>query len=179
MLGTPGYMAPEQVRGEQVDHRTDVFAFGAVLYEMLAGRRAFSGQTAQDVMSGILRDAPAPLPSTPDRPVSPALARIVERCLEKSPAARFQSTTDLAFALKSLSASDDGGLVTPAMVGAVAPPHRRPRPVDVADWRRSGRRDPVGCGDRGGPLGAECTAGHPPFAAASGRHRLREQRAVC
>ena len=125
VLGTPAFMAPEQVRGEQVDHRTDVFAFGAVLYEMLAGRRAFSGQTAQDVMSGILRDAPAPLPSTPDRPVSPALARIVERCLEKSPAARFQSTTDLAFALKSLSASDDGGLVTPAMVGAVAPPHRR------------------------------------------------------
>jgi len=127
VLGTPAFMAPEQVRGEQVDHRTDVFALGAVLYEMLAGRRAFSGQTAQDVMSGILRDAPAPLPSTPDRPVSPALARIVERCLEKSPAARFQSTTDLAFALKSLSASDDSGLVTPARVGPVGEPYRRRR----------------------------------------------------
>ena len=125
VLGTPAFMAPEQVRGEQVDHRTDVFALGAVLYEMLAGRRAFSGQTAQDVMSGILRDAPPPLPSTPDRPVSPALARIVERCLEKLPTARFQSTTDLAFALKSLSASDDGGLVTSAMVGPVAQPYQR------------------------------------------------------
>src|SRR5262249_20770204 len=116
VLGTPAFMAPEQVRGDIVDSRTDVFALGAVLYEMIAGRRAFDGQTAQDVMSAILRDAPAPLSSTPDRPISPALARIVERCLEKSPAARFQSTTDLAFALKSLSAADGAGLVTPATV---------------------------------------------------------------
>jgi eukaryotic-like serine/threonine-protein kinase len=100
VLGTPGYMAPEQVRGEPVDHRADIFAFGCVLYELLGGRRAFGGGTTLEVLSAILRDTPAPLAS-----LSPALARIVERCLEKEPAARFQSVRDLAFALRGLAGS--------------------------------------------------------------------------
>ena len=111
VLGTAGYMAPEQVRGQPLDHRADIFAFGSVLYEMLTGRRAFGGDTVQDTMSAILREAPATIVSTTDRPLPPSLLRIVDRCLEKAPAARFQSTTDLAFALKTLSQS--GSINTP------------------------------------------------------------------
>ena len=106
VLGTAGYMSPEQVRGQAIDHRADIFAFGAVLYEMLSGKRAFGGDTVLDTMTAILREAPAPVTAPLDRPLPPALLRLVERCLEKSPAARFQSTTDLAFALKSLSHVD-------------------------------------------------------------------------
>ena len=105
VLGTAGYMAPEQVRGQPLDHRADIFAFGSVLYEMLTGRRAFTGDSVPDTMSAILREAPATIVSTADRPLPPSLLRIVDRCLEKAPAARFQSTTDLAFALKNLSQS--------------------------------------------------------------------------
>jgi len=106
VLGTVGYMSPEQLRGQAIDYRTDIFAFGVVLYELLAGRRAFDGGTKLDAMTAVLRETPAPLVSTVDVPLPPALVRIVERCLEKAPAARFQSTTDLAFALKSLSAPE-------------------------------------------------------------------------
>jgi Tol biopolymer transport system component len=112
VLGTAGYMAPEQVRGQPVDHRADLFAFGTVLYELVTGRRAFTGDTVLDTMSAILREAPATIPSTADRPVPPSLLRIVDRCLEKSPASRFQSTTDLAFALKSLSVAESGATLT-------------------------------------------------------------------
>jgi hypothetical protein len=102
VLGTIGYMAPEQVRGLSVDHRSDIFAFGAILYEMLAGRRAFQRETTMDTMTAILKDDPTDLPIG-ERSIPPALARIVDRCLEKSAAARFQSTGDLAFALEALS----------------------------------------------------------------------------
>jgi Tol biopolymer transport system component/serine/threonine protein kinase len=102
VLGTFGYMAPEQVRGLAVDHRADIFAFGAVLYEMLTGARAFRGETAADTMTAILTKDPPELDST--RSSIPAgLERIVHRCLEKSPDQRFQSATDLAFALETLS----------------------------------------------------------------------------
>ena len=104
MLGTLGYMAPEQVRGLPVDHRSDIFAFGVVLYEMLSGQRAFQRDTPVDAMTAILKDDPPDLPSS-DRNIPPALVRIVNRCLEKTPAARFQSTGDLAFALEALSSS--------------------------------------------------------------------------
>ena len=100
VLGTMGYMAPEQVRGLPVDHRADLFAFGAVLYEMLSGHRAFPGDTPADSMTAILEKSPADLAQA-DRHVSPALSRLVDRCLEKTPAARFQSTRDLAFALEA------------------------------------------------------------------------------
>jgi serine/threonine protein kinase/Tol biopolymer transport system component len=101
VLGTIGYMAPEQVRGLPADHRSDIFAFGAVLYEMLSGQRAFRGDTTVDTMTAILKEDPADLPAA-ERHIPPALARIVGRCLEKSPGARFQSTHDLAFALDAL-----------------------------------------------------------------------------
>ena len=104
VLGTVGYMAPEQVRGQAVDARADIFAFGCVLYEMLAGRRAFQGDTAADTISAILGAEPPDLVSAPDHAIPPGLQRIVARCLEKDPAARFQSAADLAFALQALTA---------------------------------------------------------------------------
>jgi Tol biopolymer transport system component len=102
VLGTFGYMAPEQVRGLAVDHRADMFAFGAVLYEMLSGDRAFKGETAADTMTAILTKDPPDLDTT-RLTISPSLDRIVRRCLEKTPDLRFQSANDLAFALDTLS----------------------------------------------------------------------------
>ena len=102
MLGTVGYMAPEQVRGLPVDHRADLFAFGAILYELLAGRRAFSRDTGPETMASILNDDPPELGDGATA-IPPDLARIVNRCLEKAPSARFQNAGDLAFALHGLS----------------------------------------------------------------------------
>ncbi len=102
VLGTFGYMAPEQVRALDVDHRADMFAFGAVLYEMLSGERAFSGETAADTMTAILTKDPPDL-DVARLSIPPSLDRIVRRCLEKSPDLRFQSANDLAFALETLS----------------------------------------------------------------------------
>ncbi len=99
VMGTAAYMAPEQARGLAADPRSDIFSFGAVLYEMLAGRRAFPGDSPVDVISAILTRDPAPL----DREgVSPAIERVVRRCLEKNPDERFQSARDLAFALEAV-----------------------------------------------------------------------------
>jgi serine/threonine protein kinase len=102
MLGTVGYMAPEQVRGQSVDHRADIFALGAILYEMLSGTRAFRGETSIDAVSAILKEDPPDLPIA-EKHIPPALARIIDRCLEKNPGARFASAADLAFALEALS----------------------------------------------------------------------------
>ncbi|MFO7638121.1 MAG: protein kinase, partial [bacterium] len=100
VLGTPSYMAPEQVRGESVDHRADIFAFGCVLYEMLSSARVFRRNSAIDTMAAILSDEPPDLTVVkPDLPAS--LARIVHRCLEKPAERRFQSASDLAFALEN------------------------------------------------------------------------------
>ncbi len=110
VLGTLGYMSPEQVRGRPADARSDIFAFGAILYEMLAGRRAFSGGSAADTMSAILREDPPDL-STTNQNVSPGLDRIVRHCLEKNPEQRFHSAHDLAFDLEALST---GSGVSPA-----------------------------------------------------------------
>ena len=104
VMGTVGYMAPEQVRGEVVDARADLFAFGAVLYEMLTGQRAFRRDTAAETMTAILRDDPPEL-SQQRADLSPALDRIVRHCLEKDPSERFQSARDVAFALETLSGS--------------------------------------------------------------------------
>ena len=102
--GTPGYMSPEQVRGQATDHRSDIFAFGAILYQMVSGRRAFEKTTTADTMSAVLNEEPPSISQlAPDTPV--ALQRIVNRCLEKKPEHRFQSTPDLAFALGTLSDS--------------------------------------------------------------------------
>ena len=102
VMGTAGYMAPEQVRGQAVDHRADIFSFGAVLYEMLTGQRAFHRDTSVETLSAILKEDPPDLDAEKLR-VSPGLERLVQHCLEKKPADRFQSARDLAFALGALS----------------------------------------------------------------------------
>jgi serine/threonine protein kinase len=107
ILGTEAYMSPEQVRGRPADARSDIFAFGAMLYEMLSGRRAFRGVSAVDTMSAVLREDPPELSAT-GRVVPPETERIVRRCLEKNPAERFQSARDLAFHLQSAGAFPSG-----------------------------------------------------------------------
>jgi serine/threonine protein kinase/WD40 repeat protein len=120
VLGTVGYMAPEQVRGHSADHRADVFAFGAVLYEMLSGHRAFRRETSAETMTAILKEQPAELSPSIGLPL--ALQRVVNRCLEKNPVARFQSAGDLAFALDALSGSS-----VSAATGAAIVRQRSPR----------------------------------------------------
>ena len=101
VVGTAGYMSPEQVRGQRVDHRSDIFSFGAVLYEMLAGRRAFKRDSSVETLNAILTDEPPDLPVADG--TAPALDRVVRHCLEKSPEQRFQSARDVAFALEGLT----------------------------------------------------------------------------
>ncbi len=108
VMGTASYMAPEQVRGDAADPRTDIFAFGAMLYEMLSGKRAFRHDTPAETMTAVLKEDPPEL-SDPGHPVSPALDRIVRRCLEKDSEQRFQSAKDLSFALSALSGTDASG----------------------------------------------------------------------
>jgi hypothetical protein len=119
IAGTLPYMAPEQVRGQAVDARTDIFALGAVLYEMLSGRRAFAGETTADLMTAILTKDPDDL-SRPGLSVPPNLERIVRRCLEKDPEQRFQSARDVAFALEAESGASRSRM-------EVAPASARPR----------------------------------------------------
>ena len=120
VLGTVGYMAPEQVRGLDVDHRADLFAFGAILYELLSGGRAFRRDTPPETMAAILNEEPPDLREATS-PIPPALARIVERCLEKNPSARFQTASDLAFALSG--ASDASSASGTGRVGAARVRH--------------------------------------------------------
>ncbi len=120
LLGTVAYMSPEQVRGKSADGRSDLFSAGVVLYEMLAGRRPFSGDSHAETMTAILRDEPAPL-----RGVAPALDRLLRRCLEKETDHRFQHARDLAFALESLSSE------TPQAAMSEAPAADHPRSVAV------------------------------------------------
>ena len=121
VLGTAGYMSPEQVRGQVADHRSDIFSFGSILYETLTGERAFRRETGVETMSAVLKEEPALLASgSPLLP--PGLDRIVRRCLEKSREERFQSASDLAFALESLSGfSTASGAARPMAV----PPRAR------------------------------------------------------
>src|SRR5580658_6825224 len=121
VMGTAGYMAPEQVRGAAIDSRTDIFAFGAVLYEMISGKRAFRRDTAAETMTAILKEEPPEL-SEMDQPISPGLERIVRRCLEKQPEQRFQSAKDLAFALEALTGTTSKTAANAAItVGAERP----------------------------------------------------------
>ncbi len=110
VMGTVGYMAPEQVRGEAVDHRSDLFALGALIYEMISGQRAFQRATAAETMTAILREDPPDLASSRAH-LSPAIDHIVRHCLEKNPIERFQTARDVAFALDSLSGSGSGAAV--------------------------------------------------------------------
>ena len=123
LLGTIGYMAPEQVRGLQIDHRADLFAFGAILYEMLTGRRAFHGATSADTMNAILSQDPPELLSAPGG-IPPAMTAVIRRCLEKDVRHRFQSARDLAFALEAIAREGLSGSAPVAM-----PASRRFRPL--------------------------------------------------
>ena len=120
VLGTAGYMSPEQVRGEPADHRADIFAFGVVLYEMLSGQRPFKGESPVQTMAAILEQDPPALVASRG-PLAPALERLVAHCLEKHPEGRFQSMMDIAFALQNLSTLSD-----PAGPAAVPGPRRPP-----------------------------------------------------
>jgi TolB-like protein/Tfp pilus assembly protein PilF len=124
MIGTTGYMAPEQVRGIAADQRSDIFSFGAVLYEMLAGRRAFEEGTDVETLTAILRENPPSLAGA-DLPVPPSLDRMVHRCLAKRPDERFQSAHDLALALRAISDLPD------APAPAVQGPYRARHGVRV------------------------------------------------
>jgi hypothetical protein len=115
VVGTAGYMSPEQVRGAAVDCRTDIFSFGAVLYEMLSGVRAFKRDTTAETMTAILHDDPPETP-TGGRPIPPALDRIVRHCLEKAPEQRFQSARDMAFDLESVTTLTASGGLSAAKV---------------------------------------------------------------
>jgi len=124
VMGTVGYMAPEQVRGQAVDARADVFAFGAVFYEMVAGQRAFQRDTVADTMTAILtQDPPDFGASRPD--VSPALDRMIRHCLEKGANERFQSARDIAFALETLSGPNVSSGAAGDAAPAGPPTHRR------------------------------------------------------
>ena len=121
VMGTVGYMSPEQVNGKAADHRADIFAFGAVLYEMVTGKRAFRKTTSAETMTAILNEDPDDVSQfAPKAPL--ALRRIVQRCLEKKPEQRFQWAADLAFALESLSDSDGISATIPA-----TPPRKQQR----------------------------------------------------
>ncbi|PWT89119.1 MAG: hypothetical protein C5B55_11900 [Blastocatellia bacterium] len=102
VMGTVGYMSPEQVRGQVVDHRSDIFSFGSILYEMLSGQRAFQKETMAETMTAILKEEPIELSVTSAK-INPALEKIVRRCMEKKPEHRFQSASDLGFAIEALS----------------------------------------------------------------------------
>ena len=113
LLGTVGYMSPEQVRGQPADVRSDIFAFGCVLFEMLTGRRAFKGDSAIETMNAILKEEPAE-PDLSGAKIPSELDRLVRHCLEKNPAERFQSARDLAFDLEALAGSSAGGRAAPS-----------------------------------------------------------------
>jgi len=107
VIGTVAYMSPEQLRGKTVDHRSDIFSFGAILYEMLSESRAFHGETDVDTMTAVLREEPTTA-SLDEAAVPPAYQDVVKHCLEKDPENRFQSAKDLAFALQTISGPSSG-----------------------------------------------------------------------
>lgn len=126
VLGTVGYMSPEQVRATATDHRSDIFTLGAILYEMLSGKRAFRGETTADTLSAILKEDPPELTET-NRQVPPALERIVRHCLEKNADERFQSARDVAFDLGALSSPSSSGIAAASAAGISSRAGRRAR----------------------------------------------------
>ena len=133
VMGTVGYMSPEQLRGKPVDPRTDIFSFGAVLYEMFSGRRAFQRDSAADTISAILKEDPPELSET-NKEVNPALDRVVRRCLEKNREERFHSASDLAFALEALSGAQASGATAAVATAGVVEPARRRKLIDRLGW---------------------------------------------
>src|SRR5258708_1585362 len=128
VIGTVAYMSPEQLRGKTVDHRSDIFSVGAILYEMLTGRRAFRGETEVDTITAILREDP-PETNLDEARIPVAFQQIIRHCLEKNPESRFQSARDLTFALDTLANASGGRL---AYAG------RRPGPVPIVPWTFAG-----------------------------------------
>jgi eukaryotic-like serine/threonine-protein kinase len=193
ILGTAGYMSPEQVRGQPADARSDIFSFGAVLYEMVCGQRAFAGDSAIETLSAILKHDP-PLHSTPTVTIPPALASIIQHCLEKDREQRFQSARDLAFALSRLtnpSASDAAkapvirtrrakrGIAGAALAGVVLAaggaaylrraPVSRPEPTFQPVTFRRGHVDAARFASDGQPVIASATWGGQPLELTSTR----------
>jgi serine/threonine protein kinase len=125
VIGTVAYMSPEQLRGKPVDHRSDIFSFGAILYEMMAGCRAFRGETEVDTMTAVLREEPAAA-NLEEAAIPAGYQDIVKHCLEKDPESRFQSARDLVFTLQTLSAS------SPAR--AVPSPKAKTRTIAAMPW---------------------------------------------
>ncbi len=165
VMGTLGYMSPEQVKGKAADARSDIFSFGAILYEMLSGSRAFHRDTAAETMSAILREEPPDLSAT-NKNVQPGLERVVRHCLEKSPEERFHSAHDLAFDLESLSGTSSTA-ISAAPVEAKRAESRYPL------WR--GRSRARGRPRRGHPhrtLRAILRAGDVQAAHVPARHHL-------
>jgi serine/threonine protein kinase len=167
VLGTLGYMSPEQARGFAADHRSDVFSLGTVLFEMLTGRLAFSGTTPADTLSAILREDPTER-LAPGAEIPAALLRTVRRCLEKAPEDRFQSARDLAFALESLTGETKE---------LTSPPRRAPRRLALA-WGLLGLAAVVaGVGLEGPRLRCALRAADVPAPDVPlGRHSLRALR---
>ncbi len=126
VMGTVGYMSPEQVRAQRVDHRSDIFSLGVILYEMLSGKRAFHGDSAVETLNAILKEDPGEL-SESNSQINPALERVVMHCLEKSPEHRFQSARDVAFALEALSGLSSGRTMTAALSLTAGRPGNRER----------------------------------------------------
>jgi eukaryotic-like serine/threonine-protein kinase len=116
VMGTAGYMSPEQVRGRPVDARSDIFSFGSILYEMITGQRAFQADSAVETMSAILKEDPPEIPAA-DLSASSSMEKLVRRCLEKNPEERFQSARDLGFALEALSGSSKTSASAPVSAG--------------------------------------------------------------
>jgi serine/threonine protein kinase/Tol biopolymer transport system component len=125
VMGTVGYMSPEQVRGQETDHRSDIFAFGVILYEMLMGQRPFGGESAVEVMNAILKEDPPELGET-NHKIPPALDKIVRRCLEKKLEMRFHSAHDLGFALDTLTSPS--GARQESITALPAPTESSPAP---------------------------------------------------
>src|SRR5262245_13357876 len=163
VLGTSGYMSPEQARGLPPDARSDLFAVGAILYEMLAGRRAFEGPTAADTISDVLHRDPPAATAGPE-PVPVCLERIVRRCLEKDPDDRFQTARDLAFALESLCGSAGSEL------------HRRARSGSPRGLVREIRRHHVLHGEAHGLVDGDLRGARPSLARIV--HDLAERRSL-
>ena len=126
VVGTVGYMSPEQVRGQRVDHRSDIFSLGAILYEMLSGKRAFRGESSIETLNAILKEDPPEL-SESNSQINPALERVVMHCLEKNPEQRFQSARDVVFALEPLSGLSSSRTMTAALSGTTGRPKNRER----------------------------------------------------
>jgi Tol biopolymer transport system component len=135
VMGTIGYMSPEQLRGQPADHRSDIFSFGAILYEMLSGRRAFRGESTADTISAILREDPPDLSAT-NPSINPALERVVNHCLEKNPEERFHSARDLAFAVEALSGNAAIATSAATVLRSLPPAKRKTR--EFVAWSMAG-----------------------------------------